>query len=201
MRIDGKVLSSGQADVTAGEHKAGWDVVSPTVRPIVFGVTIVKSVERQRRCDEAARVSKRFRHRGPAPRLLRRPQNPSRQVLPSIFRLGNFDEYRRDPRSEEPKVTGSRRASARPNHSASRGIGPGSQPVTAFRRPSLSAWQTGGSCLLSGCKRVSTSSTRSSINPFGTTKPSCIDTQDFSTRWRLKFRKGFERLHRQKGAS
>jgi hypothetical protein len=42
MRIDGKVLPSGQADVTAGSHTAGWDVVSPTVRPIAFGVTIVR---------------------------------------------------------------------------------------------------------------------------------------------------------------
>lgn len=41
-RIDTTDLSGSGASVGAGRHTAGWDVVSPTVRPIGFSVTIVE---------------------------------------------------------------------------------------------------------------------------------------------------------------
>jgi hypothetical protein len=43
-RIDGQALATGRANVNHGEHTTSWDVVSPTVRPIPFGVTIVEDV-------------------------------------------------------------------------------------------------------------------------------------------------------------
>jgi hypothetical protein len=41
-RIDSRALSGPGASVNAGVHTAGWDVISPTVRPIGFDVTIVE---------------------------------------------------------------------------------------------------------------------------------------------------------------
>src|SRR5262245_16347525 len=41
-RIDGHALSSGRAAVNAGTHTVGWDVLSPTVRPLSFGVTVTE---------------------------------------------------------------------------------------------------------------------------------------------------------------
>jgi hypothetical protein len=42
-RIDGSaVSSSGQAAVNQGEHTTSWDVLSPTIRPIPFTVTITE---------------------------------------------------------------------------------------------------------------------------------------------------------------
>ena len=41
-RIDGEALASGHAAVNHGTHTAGWDVVSPTVRPVAFAVTITE---------------------------------------------------------------------------------------------------------------------------------------------------------------
>ena len=41
-RIDGKALPTGRASVSRGEHTAGWDVVSPTIRPIGFAVSITE---------------------------------------------------------------------------------------------------------------------------------------------------------------
>ena len=41
-RIDGDALPSGHAAVNRGTHTARWDVVSPTVRPVTFAVTITE---------------------------------------------------------------------------------------------------------------------------------------------------------------
>jgi hypothetical protein len=41
-RIDSKALAVGKASVNPGSHTAGWDVVSPTIRPIGFGVKITE---------------------------------------------------------------------------------------------------------------------------------------------------------------
>jgi hypothetical protein len=41
-RIDGSALASGRANVNQGEHTTSWDVVSPTIRPIAFSVTITE---------------------------------------------------------------------------------------------------------------------------------------------------------------
>jgi hypothetical protein len=39
-RIDNQALATPSTDVGPGAHTAGWDVISPTVRPIGFDVTI-----------------------------------------------------------------------------------------------------------------------------------------------------------------
>ena len=39
-RIDGRALSGAGTRVGSGTHTVGWDVVSPTVRPIGFDVTL-----------------------------------------------------------------------------------------------------------------------------------------------------------------
>jgi hypothetical protein len=41
-RIDGQALATGRANVSAGDHTTSWDVISPTIRPLAFGVTIVE---------------------------------------------------------------------------------------------------------------------------------------------------------------
>jgi hypothetical protein len=41
-RIDGSALPSGRANVNRGAHTTSWDVVSPTIRPIAFAVTITE---------------------------------------------------------------------------------------------------------------------------------------------------------------
>src|SRR5262245_44667992 len=41
-RIDSKALATGKASVNPGSHTAGWDVVSPTIRPIGFAVKITE---------------------------------------------------------------------------------------------------------------------------------------------------------------
>jgi hypothetical protein len=42
-RIDTTELSGAGASISRGKHTAGWDVISPTVRPIAFSVTIVEN--------------------------------------------------------------------------------------------------------------------------------------------------------------
>ena len=41
-RIDSRALPTGQANVARGQHTASWDVISPTVRPIAYSVTITE---------------------------------------------------------------------------------------------------------------------------------------------------------------
>lgn len=42
-RIDGEALSGSSKPVGPGDHTASWDVVSPTIRPIGFAVTVTDS--------------------------------------------------------------------------------------------------------------------------------------------------------------
>lgn len=41
-RIDGITLPTGRTSLSRGLHTAGWDIVSPTVRPIGFAVSITE---------------------------------------------------------------------------------------------------------------------------------------------------------------
>jgi hypothetical protein len=50
-RIDGKALSGPGTGVGAGEHTASWDVVSPTIRPIGFDVTITDDASGRKLLD------------------------------------------------------------------------------------------------------------------------------------------------------
>jgi hypothetical protein len=41
-RIDSRALPTGEASVGRGAHTASWGVVSPTIRPVAFAVTITE---------------------------------------------------------------------------------------------------------------------------------------------------------------
>jgi hypothetical protein len=53
-RIDGRTLpASGKTTVITGKHTAGWDVISPTIKPLDFAVTITPAATGKKLLDRS----------------------------------------------------------------------------------------------------------------------------------------------------